>query len=213
SGALGKNPQTIYLGTGDPFDSFFGGAVVRSTDGGDTWGPAVQLAASLTMDLKVDTSGSADVVLVGTNNGLFRSANGGASFASVGGFGGSSVWSVARTSAGWLAVVESNTTGMATLHYSIDLGSTWSAIPNGGNVYTGAGRTTLGVGTPGDAVVYAYAATTFDEAQLDLFRSIDGGLNWTAVGLAGKHPGNFDPFQSDMDIMGGQAFYNQAVLV
>jgi hypothetical protein len=36
------------------------------------------------------------------------------------------------------------------------------------------------VGTPGDAVVYAYAATTFDEAQLDLFRSIDGGLDWTA---------------------------------
>jgi hypothetical protein len=173
----------------------------------------VQLAASVTMDLKVDTSGSADVVLVGTNNGLFRSVNGGASFASVGGFAGSSVWSLARTSAGWLAVVESNSTGVATLHYSGDLGATWSAIPNGGNVYTGAGRTTLGVGTPGDAVVYAYAATTFDEEQLDLFRSIDGGLNWTAIGLAAKHPGNFDLFQQDMNLMGGQAFYNQMVLV
>jgi photosystem II stability/assembly factor-like uncharacterized protein len=213
SGALGKNPQTIYLGTGDPFDSFFGGAVVRSTDGGDTWGPAVQLAASVTMDLKVDTSGSADVVLVGTNNGLFRSANGGASFASVGGFAGSSVWSLARTSAGWLAVVESNATGVAKMYYSIDRGVTWSSIPNGGNVYSGAGRTTLGVGTAGDAIVYAYAATTFDEKQLDLFRSIDGGLNWTAIGLAGKQPGNFDLFQQDMDLMGGQAFYNQAVLV
>src|SRR6516225_9869611 len=97
SGALGKNPDTIYLGTGDPFDSFFGGYVVRSTDGGTTWGPRVQLSATATLDLKVDTSSSADIVLVGTNNGLFRSANAGVSFASVGGFGGSSVWSLAQT--------------------------------------------------------------------------------------------------------------------
>ena len=213
SGALGKNPDTIYLGTGDPFDSFFGGAVVRSTDGGNTWGSAVQLAASVTLDLKVDTSGSVDIVLVGTNNGLYRSVNGGVSFASVGTFAGSSVWSLARSSAGWLAVVESNTTGQAKLYYSIDHGSTWAPITNGGNVYTGAGRTTLGVGSPGDAVVYAYAANTFDQAQRDLFRSTDGGLNWAALGLAQKHPVNFDYFQRDMNLMGGQAFYNQLLLV
>jgi len=213
SGALGKNPDTIYLGTGDPFDSFFGGSVVRSTDGGNTWGPAVQLNASATLDLKVDTSGSADIVLVGTNNGLYRSANGGVSFASVGGFAGSSVWSLAHSIAGWLAVVESNATGQAKLYYSTNQGLTWSPIPNGGNVYTGAGRTTLGVGTPGDAVVYAYAATTFDQAQLDLFRSADGGLNWTALGLANKHPVNLDFFQQDMNLMADQAFYNQLVLV
>jgi hypothetical protein len=213
SGALGKNPDTIYLGTGDPFDSFFGGYVVRSTDGGTTWGPRVQLSATATLDLKVDTSSSADIVLVGTNNGLFRSANAGVSFASVGGFGGSSVWSLAQTSVGWLAVVESNATGQAKLYYSTNQGLTWSPVPNGGNVYTGAGRTTLGVGSPGDAVVYAFAATTFDASQLDLFRSTDGGLNWTALGLAQKNPINLDFFQTDMNLMGGQAFYNQMVLV
>ncbi len=210
--ALGKNPDTIYVGTGDPFDSFFGGAIVRSTDGGNTWGPAVQLAASVTLDLKVDTSGSADIVMAGTNNGLFRSTDGGLTFASVG-FAGSSVWSLAQTSVGWLAVVESNITGVAKLYHSADHGLTWSLIPNGGNVYTGAGRTTLGVGAPGDAVVYAFAATTFDEEQLDLFRSTDGGLNWTASGLAHKNPLNLDFFQTDMNLMGGQAFYNQMVLV
>jgi len=213
SGALGKNPDTIYLGTGDPFDSFFGGSVVRSTDGGNTWGPAVQLSASATLDLKVDPSGGTDIVLVGTDNGLYRSADGGVSFASVGGFTGSSVWSLARTSAGWVAVVESNVTGQAKLYYSANHGSTWLPIPNGGNVYAGAGRTTLGVGSPGDAVLYAFAATTFDQAQLDLFRSTDGGLNWTALGLAHKNPVNLDFFQQDMNLMADQAFYNQMLLV
>jgi hypothetical protein len=212
SGSLGRNPDMIYLGTGDVFDSFFGGYMVRSLDGGNTWGPAIQLNATATLDVKVDTSGNADIVLVGTNNGLYRSTNGGASYASAG-FAGNSVWSLAHTSAGWLAVVESNTTGVATLFYSVNQGATWLAIPNGGNVFIGAGRTTLGVGAAGDAVVYAFASTTFDQAQLDLFRSTDGGLNWTALGLAAKQPLNFDFFQQDMNLMADQAFYNQMLLV
>ena len=213
AGALGRNPDTIYLGTGDVFDSFFGGAVVRSNDGGNTWGPAVQLNASATLDLKLDTAAANDVVLVGTNNGLFRSADGGATFASVGGFAGSLVWSVVQTSVGWLALVESGATGQARMVVSVDRGLTWSPIPNAGNVFSGAGRTTLAVGAPGDAVVYAFASTTFDEFQLDLFRSNDGGLNWTAAGLAQKTPLNFDFFQQNMDLMGGQAFYNQMIVV
>lgn len=98
-------------------------------------------------------------------------------------------------------------------------------IPNGGGVYSGAGRTTLAVGAPGDAVVYAFAATAGNGAQKDLYRSVDGGLNWTAIGLGqyvvqngqrvwvGKTPLNPNSDQPNMDIMAGQAFYNHMVLV
>jgi len=218
SAALGKNPNTIYLGAGDPFDFPFAikGLMYRSTNGGNSWGPAQDLGATLIADVKVDSSGPTDIVLVGTDFGLFRSADGGTSYAPV--FSGplddnSVVWSLVKTSAGWLAAAQNFFTLEGSFFLSTDKGATWSAIPNPGGVYSGAGRTTLAVGAPGDSVVYAFAATTGDGAQLDLFRSADGGLSWTALNLATKTPVNPSGDQPDMNLMGGQAYYNQLILV
>ena len=223
SAALGRNPETVYLGTGDPFDPGVGGYTRRSTDGGRSWSNAIKLGAStLVPEVKVDTTGATDAVLVGTNAGLFRSADGGATFGASPVLGGL-VWSLARTSAGWIASRTVNNVG--SLLYSTDKGATWAAIPNTGGAYSGAGRTTLAVAKPGDSVVYAFAANTGNAVQKDLYRSTDGGLNWTAIGLGqyvtvnnqvvwqGKFPVNPNPDQPNMDIMAGQAFYNQMVLV
>jgi hypothetical protein len=94
---------------------------------------------------------------------------------------------------------------------STDRGVTWSLIRS--RVSKDAGRTTLAVATPGDAVVYAYAATAGNGAQLDLFRSADGGATWAALGLGTKKPLNPNDEQPDMNIMLDQAFYNHMVLV
>jgi len=82
------NPQTIYIGTGDAFDQQ-GGSVVKSSDGGLTWGAPVQLvtpdtqfgvfAAGSIRSIAVDPANS-QVVLAATDVGLFRSIDGGASF-------------------------------------------------------------------------------------------------------------------------------------
>lgn len=205
--AFGRNPETIFLATGDPFDPGVGGFVYRSTNGGESWSRAIKLGpASIAPDLKVDTSGPSDIVLVGTNAGLFRSADGGTSYVPV---VGGLIWSIQQTSAGWLAAREID--GVGSLVLSRDRGASWSVIRS--RVYQNAGRTTLAVGAPGDAVVYAYAADTGDNAQLDLFRSNDGGLTWIALGLAAKTPLNPNAEQADMNIMRDQAFYNHMVLV
>jgi photosystem II stability/assembly factor-like uncharacterized protein len=207
--ALGKNPETVYLGTGDPFDPGVGGFAYKSTDGGETWSNGVKLGPStIVPDVKVDTTGATDVILIGTNAGLFRSTDGGTTYATV--LSGL-VWSLQRTSAGWLAARTVGSNG--SIWFSTNQGATWALIPNAGGVYSGAGRTTLAVGAPGDNVVYAFAAKTGNAAQKDLFRSTDGGLNWTALGLATKTPVNPNADQPDMNIMAGQAFYNQMVLV
>lgn len=207
--ALGKNPETIYVGTGDPFDPGVGGYAYRSVDGGATWSAGVKLGPSTVIpDVKVDTTGPTDVILMGTNAGLYRSTDGGATYAPV--LNGL-IWSLRRTSAGWLAARTSG--GAGSIWFSINQGASWAPIPNAGAVYSGAGRTTLAAGAPGDSVVYAFAATTGNGAQKDLFRSGDGGLNWAALGLATKTPVNPNEDQPDMNIMRDQAFYNQMIVV
>jgi hypothetical protein len=224
--AFGRTPDVLYLGLGDPFDVInIGGAMVKSIDGGQTWGNVFDLGAALSVrDILVDTSGADDVVLVATNDGLYRSTDSGVSYAQVQGgvgqlFQGQVIWSFVQTTSGIIANAQpcvgiGDACGtVGALYVSTDVGATWAAIPNGGNVFAGAGRTTLAVGAPGDSVVYAFAEKSNTTDQLDLFRSIDGGLNWSALGLNTKAPTNPNTDNPNMDLMHGQAWYNQMILV
>src|SRR5262249_10252595 len=106
-------------------------------------------------------------------------------------FAGLSVWSIVRTSAGWLASAQPCAAALVglqcgqatTLYLSTDTGATWAPISNAGNVFTSNGRTTLGVGVTGDNVVYAYSSTVTDGAMNDIYRSVDGGRTWVANGV------------------------------
>jgi photosystem II stability/assembly factor-like uncharacterized protein len=213
--AFGRNPQTLYYGTGDPFDGIplVGGAMLKTTDGGNSWSPFVFLGSSgMVTDLKVDTRGATDVVLAATDTGVYRSADGGNTYTNV--LNRGRAWSLARSSIGWLATVAtSGYYSPAALYLSTD-GITWSPLA-APDLTGGAGRITLAVGAPGDAVVYAYAARSCDAGcdQKDLYRSADGGHTWTALGLNSKAPVNPNEENPTMELMGGQGFYNHMVVV
>jgi subtilisin-like proprotein convertase family protein len=209
--AFGRSTSTLFVGAGDPFDNGIGGFMVKSTNGGTNWSTAFQLGtASKIYDLKVDTSQASDIVLVGTNTGLYRSANAGSTYAAVTTIPATvRVWSLARTSVGWVATAETST-GTGSLYLSNDQGATWTVISPG---IAGAGRITLGQGLPGDPVVYAFAANTNDTAQLDLYRSPDGGSTWTALNITSKTPAKSNADNGTMNLMGGQSWYNHMLLV
>jgi len=222
--AFGRRPNTLYLGLGDPYDQILvGGSVTRSRNGGDHWEEVIELGSAVSVrDIKVDVSTSADIVLVATDSGLYRSVNDGRSYAAVPAFAGLSVWSIVRTSAGWLASAQPCDPaaiglfcGQATtLYLSADRGATWAPISNAGNVFQGNGRTTLAVGVPGDGVVYAYASDVPDSQMKDVYRSADGGRTWVANGVnSTKAPQNPQGSMPDMDICQSQCWYNQMVLV
>ncbi len=213
SAAFGRSTSTLFVGAGDPFDLGVGGFMVKSTNGGNSWSAPSQLGtASKIYDIQVDTSQASDIVLVGTNTGLFRSTDAGGTYAPVASIPAAlKVWSMVKTTAGWLAAAESSgATAAGTLYLSTDQGATWTPVSPG---IAGAGRITLGLGAPGDAVVYAFAANTGDAAQLDLFRSSNGGTTWTALGITAKAPTNPNGDTAVCDIMDGQPWYNHMILV
>ncbi len=212
--SFGRVTSTLYVGAGDPFDNGVGGFMVKSTNGGSTWSPTpVQLGtASKIYDIKVETSLGSDIVLVGTNAGLYRSSDGGSTYAVVASISATNkVWSFAKASAGWLVAVQNPTTGVGAIYLSVDLGATWTPVSS--TAISGAGRITLAVGQPSDNVAYAYCATVAGSAQMDLLRSADGGVTWTALGITTKTPTNSNADNTTMDLMHDQAWYNHMILV
>jgi hypothetical protein len=180
-------------------------------------------------DLKVDTSTNKDIVLVATENGLFRSADEGTTFSAMSDVRRLSVWSIVRTSAGWLASAQpcparcGSRIGVIcntnlTLYLSTDKGATWAPISNAGNVFANNGRTTLAVAKPGESVVYAYSArqrTPGDRRRgaQGRLRSSDGGQTWVSTERHDKGPLNPLPrqTQANMNICGGQCWYDQSI--
>ncbi len=231
SAAFGKSksgPGTvIHLGLGDPFDVGVGGFMVRTLDAGATWSAPIQLtgtvgpttySATRVLDVEVDDTAAteaATTVLVGTNAGLFRSTDGGATFGLVNNasLNGKLVWSLARVGANtWIAAVEDLSVGGGTgsILRSTDGGATWGAIAA---PLAGAGRMTLS-NVPGEAIVYCFAAATGDGAQLDLYRSVNGGNNWTAtVTTAATAPANTNADQPNNNYLHAAAGYHQMLLV
>ncbi len=231
SAAFGKAKSgagaVLHVGLGDPFDMGVGGFMVRSLDAGQTWSSPIQLSgtiASITytatqvLDVKVDDTAATEgttTVLVGTDTGLFRSTDGGASFAIVddASFNGKRVWSLARVGPlTWIAAAEDTSVGGGTgvIMRSTTGGATWVAITA---PLAGAGRMTLS-NVPGEATVYCFAAATGDTAQLDLYKSVNGGNNWSSTTTtAGTAPATTNADQANNNYMHGNGYYDQMLLV
>jgi hypothetical protein len=193
-GALAMDPtapDTLYIGTGDPFDQA-GGHILKTTNGGITWSAPVQLSgayppfeagtnpsprpvtATRIRTIRVDPANPA-IVLVGTDVGLFRSGDGGASFGlnplyNATGPAMESIWSIA-----WLGSLPSQPSssrfvisgikaradelppepGFETtltpgeLWFSVNSGLSWTSLrANNGLPTTSVGRITLAAAAP-----------------------------------------------------------------
>lgn len=212
------HPNNLYLGLGDAFDGT-GLGMVRSTDGGDHWSLPVYLGFSTRITSVVVGHTDHKVVMATTNYGVYRSADGGRHFAlvSLPGLASPPVgWSMVWTGGSNFAVtIDDGVSGQ--VFTTADNGANWAASA-GLTSAVGLGRMTLAAAPSSLNVVYALAAAKTPpsgrEDLADIFKSTDGGQNWTALNVAAhdlKNPNR--EFQNIKTVMGGQSWYNQMIMV
>ncbi|HKI02540.1 MAG TPA: hypothetical protein VKK31_11200 [Thermoanaerobaculia bacterium] len=220
-----NNSSVLYLGLGDPFDGT-GTGLVKSTDGGTSWSAPVFLGASTEIPKMMVAPGNSSIVLAATNAGLFRSTNGGTSFSSValatGQAGAPYVWDMAWGGGSTFTLtLEANpaaTTGTTDgqVWWSSDNGATWTRA-TGFTKTSGVGRASIASAPSARTTMYAMAAVpnaTSAADLADIFKSLDGGHTWTALGAASKRYSNRNRESANVNaLLNGQGWYNHLTIV
>jgi hypothetical protein len=192
-----SNPSIVYAGTGeadDCGDCFYGGGVLKSTDGGASWtveNPSGLFTGIDFSALAVDPHNGAHLYAA-TSAGLYESSDGGASWSHPSGSGDfvnpatAVVLDGAVTPA--TAYVASENTG---IQKSTDGGTNFSTLAGGLPAAANFGSAALAGGTPSGSYPSAdrtlYAAVALNGisdpsgGQLSLYKSTDGGATWTLL--------------------------------
>lgn len=185
-----SDPNIIYAGTGEGYfneDSVRGAGIFKSTDAGANWSYLTSTNTSnfhYVNDIVVSPN-SNQRIYAGTGTGVWRSTNGGTTWTRVlnPGLTGGCMDLAIRTDQPTDYVLAS----CGTFDFASVYRNTNAA---GGGVWTqvlaefGMGRTSLAIAPSNQAVVYAMASSIeggqFDHGLYAVFRSTDGGANWSA---------------------------------
>jgi photosystem II stability/assembly factor-like uncharacterized protein len=210
-----SDPETLYLGLGAPhrvgilgLGTAPGLGVLKSTDGGAHWSGPILLGDSTTIRSLLVHTFNNDIVMAGTNRGLFRSTDEGESYQPVAlGASVQEVWSLAWAGGSKFVLsskphVEGQGSSFGRIYYSTDQGATWTPA----NGYASdLGRITLAAGytdaidqfpfaAPAQHILYALAERG-DGAEI--YKSTNSGQNWTSLNIAAKEYANYDESVSE----------------
>ncbi|MDQ6808570.1 MAG: hypothetical protein M3Z64_03980 [Verrucomicrobiota bacterium] len=190
------DPNVVFAGSGrasslaNTGGKLFG--IARSIDGGTNWtitGANVDGdVRSIVPTLAKEASGS-QIVLALSASGVYRSADGGGSFTSV----NSPLFTDSLTDliADPASATRLYVGGGGKVFKSDDAGSTWSEVSTGAGFTVTAGARVLLAASNSTGVNAVYAAVIAGGQLSNVFRSVDQGANWTALGTPTPniHPG------------------------
>jgi photosystem II stability/assembly factor-like uncharacterized protein len=223
TGAVTVDPadaNVIYAGTGEYNANSAGCGMLRSTDGGNSWtqlgastfrftsGGSVSFARIL-VDRPAGAGVSGTMLLAASNSALFRSTDGGSSWANV--LAGATPSIVAHPAKAGVYFAGNANAGNAALrgiYRSSDRGASWSALPLPAGVDPATvGRIELAVSAAAPDRIYALIADRLTRKMLGLFTWNDATQQWTKLAAAGVYTG------SGRGDFGAQAEYDLAIAV
>ncbi len=194
------NPNVVYYGTGELHysgDSFYGDGLFRSMDAGATWSKIATAGVVGSYISRVVVSpADSNIVFVGGSAGLRRSNDRGAT------------WIASFNAPPWPCDdIAISTTDPLRVFAARNGSGVWRSINGGvtftklgGGLPTGTvGRVQVAMAKTNNSVLYASIATTSGALQ-GLYKSINGGNNWTKQNAAPNY-------------LGGQGWYDHFVVV
>ncbi len=187
-----SNHDILYLGTGEGFGNYgaIGGVgVFKSYDRGQSW---LHLASTSTDErfrfvnrLVVDP-GNADLVVAATNEGLYRTIDGGVSWTEV--YRSGRVQDLKAQPGNFDILIASvNSVGIIR---STDGGETWTQVLAAREIIGGGRRLELAFAPSDPNVAYAAVETTLDDNS-ELLYSEDGGATWMNTFEDHSYPANW----------------------
>jgi PKD repeat protein len=199
-----SNPLLMYYGTGEGWfnaDAIRGAGVWKSTNGGLSW-EVLPSSQNSQFYYCQDIAVASGVLYVGTKNGLWRSIDGGQTFAkglgSGTGLGGDFITDLEVAGNGDLyATINGGGIYKSPITQGSNQGSpgSWSRLTM--NFPAGYDRIELAVGKSNSN--YLYAVSDVNQAASDIYRSTNGGTSWSTT-TAQPNNGN--------DFTNGQAWYD-----
>ncbi|MCC7505907.1 MAG: PKD domain-containing protein, partial [Saprospiraceae bacterium] len=200
------NDQVIYLGTGDPDYYSNGAGVYKSTDGGVTF-TATTLTNCLVDEILQHPTDAATFVAV-TNKGIYKTTNNGSTWTAVTATNIPFTDMQQNTAANSLILYACTNETTPRLYRSTDFGSNWTQITSGIvaptiNILSGS-RIAV---TPADPNIVYFSQVGGGGM---LFKSTDGGLNFTLIKDQGSP---YLTFYSDDPGSSGQGNYNNTLFV
>jgi uncharacterized protein (TIGR03437 family) len=210
SGAIAldpSNPDVVYVGTGEENfaqDSYYGAGILKSTDAGATW---TNLVGPFLRDrigaLTVHPS-NGQVLLVASSKGIWRSSDGAAIWKlTLPGTGTGVVFDPTNGDIAYAAL--GNTFGDSSngVFRSTDGGKTWqSALDTATNALPNPniGRVEIAIAPSTPTTLYAGIQDSITNDLLGIFKTTDGGANWSSTGAPDLCPSPVEQCWYDLTI-------------
>jgi hypothetical protein len=195
-----SNPNTIYMGTGEGFgnlDGVAGNGMYKSNDRGVTWTYLPATSGFTDVNRAIVDPGNQDILVVATNNGIYRSTNGGVSFTKT--LNENGMQDLKATPGNFqIQYATENSEGV---WKSVDSGVTWQ-LANAG--MKPVGRVEIDVSPVKTDRIFASAETSSFGSDSKLLMSDDGGITWALVDVSLNG--------SALDFLNDQGWYNNTVL-
>ncbi len=195
-----SNPNTIYLGTGEGFgnlDGVAGNGMYKSNDRGVSWSYLSSTSGFTDVNRAIVDPSNADVLVVATNDGIYRSTNGGVSFVKT--LNQDAMQDLKATPRNFQ--IQYATENGEGVWKSIDAGVTWQ-LANAG--MKPVGRVEIDVSPVKSDRIFASAEVSSFGTDSKMLMSDNGGASWSVVDMTLN--------SSALDHLNDQGWYNNTIL-